>query len=134
AAARPAAVPPCCAAATSWRQHHDLCRKQVAVAPDRLEQSGTARIRLQLLAQAADLGIDAAIEYRRLFALRQVEKTGAAQHPVGILDQHPQQMEFRRAQGHADGVGIAQLAQAGIEYPAVEGKALAFLTAVGGGA
>src|SRR6185503_10854763 len=54
--------------------------EHVAAAPHRLDQPGIRRILLDLLPEAADVVVDAALEGGKLAALGEVEQLVAAQH------------------------------------------------------
>ena len=79
---------------------------------------------LELLAQAADLRVDAAVETCGRTAARQIEKLIAIEHALRSLDQRDQQIVFAGAQRHRDAVIAKERARADVQSPAVEMVAL----------
>ena len=75
---------------------------------------------LELLAQAADLRVDAAVETCRRTTARQIEQLIAIEHPLRPLDQRNQQIVFAGAQRHRDTIIAQERAGAGVQTPAVE--------------
>ena len=61
-------------------------REHVAAAPHRLDDLRVAGIKLELLAEAADLGVDAAVETCCRATARQIEKLVAIEHTLRSLD------------------------------------------------
>ena len=75
---------------------------------------------LQFLAEAADLGVDAAVQAGCRTPSRQIEKLIAIEHALRTLDQSNQEIVFAGAERDRDSVVTKELAGAGVELPAVE--------------
>ena len=61
----------------------DPAGEYVAYAPDRLDEAGSAGIALDFLAQAGDLGVDAAVEDLPVATARDLHKGVAVEHAAG---------------------------------------------------
>ena len=68
--------------------------QDVAGAAHRLDDLRVVDVRLELLAQAADLDVDRAVERAGLAAARLLEQEVARQHAAGMLDERRQQAEL----------------------------------------
>ena len=68
--------------------------ERVTAAPDGLDQFRVAGVGFDLLAQAADVIVDAALERAEIAMLAEVEQLVAGQHPLGMRDEGEQQIIF----------------------------------------
>src|SRR5882724_2860099 len=85
----------------------DRSGEDIARAAHRLDQFALA---LDLLAQAADLHVDGAIERIGLPSARPVHQLLARQHPVGTGEKASEQVEFGTGQRQLAAVGMGDLA------------------------
>ena len=95
-------------------------REHVAAAPHGLDDLRIGRIALELLAQAAHLRVDAAVESIGGATARQIEQLIAAEDALRPLHQGNQQIVLSGAERQRRSVIADQLARADIEPPAIE--------------
>lgn len=74
----------------------------------------------QTLAQAADQQIDGAVEQVGVATLGQIQQLIAAEHPLRMIEKHPQQAILGAAEGNHGVVFIEQVAGGGVQAPAAE--------------
>jgi PAS domain S-box-containing protein len=100
----------------------DLGGEQVTRAANGLDEDRVGRIGLDLLAQPHHLGVDGALVGRPVPALGQIHQLIAAQHPVRVLQERPQQLELGGGQGNRAAVGGVQFAPQEVQPPAFEAE------------
>ena len=95
--------------------------ERVAAAPDGLDQFGIARVGFDLLAQPADVIVDAALEGGELAALAEVEQLVAGEHALRVGDEGEQEIILAGRERDRAPVLADQLALAGPQHPVAEG-------------
>src|SRR6185437_4679052 len=122
APARDAGRPGSAVAAASYAPH--LGRKRIAAAPNRLDQLRLARIAFELLAQTADVIVDAPLERAEITMLRQIEQLVAREHAPWMGNQRKQQIVLAGRERDLPPGLVDQLAFAGAKYPIAKGVGL----------
>src|SRR3546814_19425457 len=79
-------------------------------------------IRLDFLANPADMNVDAALDRPGRSAMRKVEQLLARQNPPRVAAKGQEQIEFCARHRHLDILRIAKLARARIDQPSGEAK------------
>src|SRR5205085_12297267 len=90
------------------------------------------RVRFELLAQAAHLHVDRAVEGPGLAAARLLEQEVAREHPARMLRERAQQVELAGGERHVVAFGMGEVAGRRVELPAREAQ-LAAARRGGGG-
>ncbi|MNH15090.1 hypothetical protein D3C79_746970 [compost metagenome] len=74
------------------------------------------------MTQPADQQVDGTVEDVGFATLGQVEQLLAAQHPLRVVEKHPEQAIFGATQGHQGAFAVEQVAGGGIQAPLAEGE------------
>src|SRR3954470_24145129 len=102
----------------SWRRLDLYIGAQyVAFVTNGLDELRVAGIFIELLANAAHLKIDRALERVRIASLREVEQLVAAEHTLGVLQKDPEQAKLRARQDDDDTLRIDEMPCGEIERP-----------------
>src|SRR5205814_5668716 len=96
----------------------DLGGETITSTPDGLDQA--FGIAPQFLAQPRDLAVDGTVIGGPLMAFEKVHDRVPGKDMPGALDQHGQEIEFRRCQAAERAVRLAQLALCQVEPPIIE--------------
>src|SRR4051812_28966216 len=92
-------------------------REDVPASPYGFNIARILRVRLDFLAQPADMVIDRAVEQVGIAALGQIQKLIAGESYFRALQQSRQQAEFPRRKRHGDAIRPDQFALAGVQHP-----------------
>src|SRR5262249_6757696 len=99
---------------------------KVSAAPHGFDVSRVLWIGLDLLAQAAHVIVDRAIEQFCVAALGEVEKLVARERYLGSLEKGRKKPELAARQGNGHALRANELALTGIEYPVAEANSRRF--------
>src|SRR6185312_16414437 len=91
--------------------------EQVAAATYRLDHCRRLGVVTQLATQPAELNVDGPVERSRAAATRPIQKLLAIEHPLWMLEQCHQQVEFAPGQVDQIALGVVERARVGIQPP-----------------
>ena len=96
--------------------------KSISSQPDRLQERWLARIRLDLLTEAADMHVDTALDRSRQSGMGKQEQFLAGDDPARVSTESQQKIEFRCCQSDASVAGVVKPAPHWVNHPSVEAQ------------